>query len=217
MLKFHGNWKQNSHFGPPFLLNVEEVFKSIRNIKFRFQPRNQLIPIELSKYDPQTIYVYLTIYGKLIDENYSSVLIENQDLSLDEVIALDSIQKHREVSKEVVQKLKKKRIVEGRYPNVFVSAHIADTIDDRAQYIKNKAFDADHYQQLILKFLDQYKSATRQDIDKLIMNKLPEILNSTQKKNKIGNLLGKMKRGRLIENLGSDKNPKWVRKKPSNE
>lgn len=157
-------------------------------------------------------HVYLTIYGKLIDENYSSILIENQDLSLDEVIALDSIQKHREVSKEAVQKLKTKKLIEGRYPNVFVAAHVAATTDDRAQYIKNKAFDADHYQQLILKFLDQYKSATRQDIDKLIMNKLPEILNSTQKKNKIGNLLGKMKRTGLIENLGSFTSPKWVRK-----
>lgn len=301
-----------AHFSPPFLLSVEEVFKHVRNIKFRFQPRNQLIPIELSKYDPQTNlealnnciahqdytqnariiivekvdrlklqnigkfydgtvadyvlrertpekyrnpflvqamvnldmidtmgmgirrmfieqrkryfplpefdlrdpnHVHVTIYGKLIDENYSSVLIENQDLSLDEVIALDSIQKHREVSKDAVQKLRKKKLVEGRYPNLFVSAHIAAATDDRAQYIKNKAFDTDHYQQLILKFLDQYKSATRQDIDKLIMNKLPEILNQAQKKNKIGNLLGMMRLAGLIENLGADKNPKWVCKK----
>ncbi len=301
-----------AHFGPPFLLSVEEVFKHIRNIKFRFQPRNQLIPIELSKYDQQIIlealnnciahqdytqnariivvekvdrlklqniggffdgtvddyvlrertpekyrnpflvqamvnldmidtmgmgirrmfieqrkryfplpeydvhdpnHVYLTIYGKLIDENYSSVLIENQELSLNEVMALDSIQKHREVSKEAVQRLRKKGLVEGRYPNIFVAAHIAAATDDRAQYIKNKAFDTDHYQQLILKFLVQYKSATRQDIDKLIMNKLSEILNPTQKRNKIGNLLSTMKRIGLIENQGSDKNPKWICKK----
>lgn len=299
-----------AHFGPPFLLSVEDVFKHIRNIKFRFQPRNQLIPIELSKYDPQTIlealnnciahqdytqnariivvekvdrlilqnigrfydgtvadyvlrertpekyrnpflvqamvnldmidtmgmgirrmfmeqrkryfplpeydlkdpnHVYLTIYGKLIDENYSSVLIENQDLSLDEVIALDNIQKHRVVSKEAVQKLRKKKLVEGRYPNLFVAAHIAAVTDDRAQYIKNKAFDADHYQQLILKFLDRYKSAKRQELDTLLMDKLPEILNLTQKENKIGNLLGMMKRKGLIENRGSRKKPEWFR------
>ena len=40
-----------AHFGPPFLLSVEEVFRHIRNLKFRFQPFNQLIPIELTKYD----------------------------------------------------------------------------------------------------------------------------------------------------------------------
>lgn len=300
-----------AHFGPPFLLSVEEVFKHIRNIKFRFQPRNQLIPIELSKYDPQIIlealnnciahqdytqnarilvvekvdrlnlqniggfydgtiadyvlrercpekyrnsflvqamvnldmidtmgmgirrmfieqrkryfplpeydlrdsnHVYVTIYGKLIDENYSSVLIENQDLSIDQVIALDCIQKNREVSKEAVQKLRKKKLVEGRYPNLFVAAHIAAATDDRAQYIKNKAFDADHYQQMILKFLDRYKSATRQDIDSLIIDKLPAVLNPKQKKNKIGNLLGVMRQASLIENQGTDRKPKWVRK-----
>lgn len=310
--KLVGEESAYAHFGPPFLLSVEEVFKHIRNIKFRFQPRNQLIPIELSKYDPQTIlealnnciahqdytqnariivvekvdrldlqnigrfydgtvadyvlrertpekyrnpflvqamvnldmidtmgmgirrmfmeqrkryfplpeydlndtnHVHLTIYGKLINENYSSVLIENQDLSLDEVVVLDSIQKHREVSKEAVQILRKRKLIEGRYPNVFVAAHVAAATDDRAQYIKNKAFDVDHYQQLILKFLDQYKSATRQDIDKLIMNKLPEILNPAQKKNKIGNLLGTLRRMGLIENDGSDRKPKWVRKR----
>ena len=43
------------HFGPPFLLSVEEVFKRIRNIKFRIQPFNQLIPVELIKYDSKII------------------------------------------------------------------------------------------------------------------------------------------------------------------
>lgn len=33
-----------AHFGPPFILSVEEVFRHIRNIKFRFQLRNRLIP-----------------------------------------------------------------------------------------------------------------------------------------------------------------------------
>lgn len=300
-----------AHFGPPFLLSVEEVFKHIRNIKFRFQPFNQLVPIELTKYDPKIVlealnnciahqdytqnariivtekvdclilqniggfydgtvddyvlrertperyrnpflvqamvnldmidtmgmgirrmfqeqrkrhfplpeydlddpnHVRLTIYGKLIDENYTRILIENKDLSFLEVIALDSIQKKRKVSKEVVQELRKKNLVEGRYPNVFVSAHIAAATNDRAQYIKNKAFDADHYQQLVLRLIDQYGSATRQDINGLIMNKLPEVLTAMQKRNKIGNLIGKMKKVGLIENQGSDKNSSWIRK-----
>ncbi|MEA1980784.1 MAG: transcriptional regulator, partial [candidate division Zixibacteria bacterium] len=43
------------HFGPPFLLSVEGVFKRIRNIKFKLQPFNQLVPIELTKYDSKII------------------------------------------------------------------------------------------------------------------------------------------------------------------
>jgi ATP-dependent DNA helicase RecG len=199
----------------PFLVqamvNLDMIDTMGTGIRRMFmEQRKRYFPLpEYDLTDPN--HVYLTIYGKLIDENYSSVLIENQDLSLDEVIALDCIQKNREVSKEAVQKLRKKQLVEGRYPNLFVAAHIAAATDDRAQYIKNKAFDADHYQQMILKFLDRYKSATRQDIDSLIIDKLSELLNEQQKQNRVGNLLGMMKREGLIENRGSKKKPQWFR------
>ena len=53
--KLDAEEKAYAHFGPPFLLNVEEIFRHIRNIKFRFQPANQLIPIELTKYDSKII------------------------------------------------------------------------------------------------------------------------------------------------------------------
>lgn len=299
-----------AHFGPPFLLSVEEVFKHIRNIKFRFQPRNQLIPIELSKYESKIVleainnciahqdytqnarivvtekidrlilhniggfydgtvddyvlrertperyrnsflvqamvnldmidtvgmgirrmfleqrkryfplpeynfedpnHVQLIIYGKLIDENYSRILIENQDLSIAEVMALDSIQKKRVIPKKIIQTLKMKKLVEGRYPNVYVSASVAQATNNRAQYIKNRAFDVDHYKQLILKLIDQYGAANRTEINTLIIDKLPEILSPAQKIIKIGNLISKMREDGLIQNLGSDRAPKWVR------
>ena len=154
----------------------------------------------------------LTIYGKLIDENYSRALIERKDLSINEVMALDRIQKKQEIPKSMVQELKTKGLIEGRYPNVYVSAHIADTVDERAIYIKNRAFDSQHYQQLILKFVDQYGEASRQDIENLILDKLPEILSKTQKLNKIKNLLGKMRAEGLIQNIGANKRPRWIRK-----
>jgi len=156
-------------------------------------------------------HVQLIIYGKIIDENYSHILIENQDLSIEEVMALDSVQKKREISKKSIQMLKKKKLVEGRYPNIFVSASVAQDTNKRAQYIRNRAFDADHYVQLILKFIDRYGAATRSEIDNLIADKLPEILDQTQKKNKIGNLISKMRREGLIRNGGSHQSPKWVR------
>lgn len=114
----------------------------------------------------------------------------------------------------MVQELKTKKLIEGRYPNVFVSAHIAGVTDERAKYIKNKAFDSGHYEQLILKFIDHYKGASRQDINNLILDKLPEILDKSQKLNKIKNLLGKMRAQGLIQNIGKIKCPKWVRKLP---
>ncbi len=298
------------HFGTPFLLSVDNVFKSIRNIKFRFQPANQLIPIELTKYEVKVIlealnncvahqdysqnariivrekvdhlllqnigefyegaiedyllkehvpdryrnpflieamvnldmidmlgmgikrmfqeqrkryfplpdydlsdqnHVKLTIYGKLIDENYSRLLIEEENLSLSEILALDSIQKKRKISPEVVRDLRKKRLIEGRYPNVFISSRVAVMTDEKAQYIKNRAFDDAHYEKMILDFLDEYGSATRKDIDALIYDKLPEILGNTQKKNKVGNILQKLSKNGKITNTGSFTKSMWIR------
>ena len=178
------------------------------------EQRKRYFPLpEYDLSDPN--HVLVTIYGKLIDENYSRILIEKEDLTLPEVISLDRIQKRQEVSDEALQALRKKKLIEGRRPNIFVAAHIAATSNKRAEYIKNRAFDDDHYQQMILKFLDKYSTATRQELNDLIADKLPAVLNTTQKNNKISNLLGKMKRDGLIENQGSDRKPKWARKRAS--
>ena len=50
--KLDAEEKAYEHFGPPFLTNVNAVYSRIRNIKFKIQPFNLLIPIELHKYDP---------------------------------------------------------------------------------------------------------------------------------------------------------------------
>lgn len=154
--------------------------------------------------------VQLSVYGKIIDENYSCILMEKSDLSLTEVIALDSVQKKRSISKECVQMLKSKHLVEGRYPNVYVSADVAQVTNKRADYIKNRAFDDEHYEQLILKFIKQYGSASRAEIDNLVFEKLPEFFTEEKRKNKIGYLISKMRNRGLIRNEGSCKRPVWV-------
>ena len=49
--KLEAEERAYEHFGPPFLLNVNSVYNRIRNIKFKIQPFNLLIPLELDKYD----------------------------------------------------------------------------------------------------------------------------------------------------------------------
>lgn len=43
------------HFGPPFLLNVNEVLLKIRNLKYRYLPNNTLFPTEVNQYDSYVI------------------------------------------------------------------------------------------------------------------------------------------------------------------
>ena len=51
---------------------------------------------------------------------------------------------------------------------------------------------------------------TRADIDKLLWEKLPDILTDEQKKNKIGNLLTELRKEGKIKNIGGFTNSVWT-------
>ena len=298
------------HFGPPFLLTVNEVFARIRNLRFRLQPFNQLVPIELEKYDAQVVLealnnciahqdysrqariivvektdrlifenaggffegslddylfreriprhyrnrtlaeamvsldmidtlglgirrmfiaqrkrffplpeydfsqpdaVRMELMGRLIDENYSRILIEKADLDLATVIALDKVQKHKLLSAEELKELRRLKLVEGRAPNVFVASKIAALTGDKAQYIRNRAFDTAHYKEMILDFIREFGSASRKEVDDLLQGKLSDVLTPDQQATRIKNLLGIMaRRDQTIVNSGSKRVPCWV-------
>jgi len=289
------------HFSPPWFLGIEEIFKRIRNTRFRIQPFNRLVPIELTKYDARTVleainnciahqdysqhariiitertdglvlqniggfydgtvedyvlhertperyrnpflaqamvhldmidtmgmgirrmfmeqrkrffplpeydfpdanHVVMTIYGKLIDENYSRILIEKEDLDLSEVITLDQVQKKHSIDRDQAAALRKKGLIEGRHPNMFVAAQIARATDQEVDYTKHKAFDDQYYQDLMLQFLQQHGEARTPDFQRLLMGKLSDLLDDKQKRNKVRNLTQKLVRAGKIKNVG---------------
>ncbi len=69
--------------------------------------------------------VQVTIPGRILDERYTRLLMQQPDLSLTQVILLDRIQKGLPISRDEHQQLKKQRLVEGRFPNLIVSASVA--------------------------------------------------------------------------------------------
>lgn len=161
---------------------------------------------DLSEYQK----VKVRIIGKILDENYTRALINHAGLGLDLVILLDKLQKGRQVSREEAQQLRKYRLIEGRYPNLYVSSSIAAITGDKSTYIKNRAFDNQHYKKLILAFIKEYGEASRKNIDELLFDKLSDVLNYKQKKKKITNLLYEMhKKDKTIINKGTIKNPRW--------
>lgn len=93
-------------------------------------------------------------------------------------------------------------MIEGRKPNYHISAKLADHSGDRAEYIRNRAFDDDHYKQMIIEYLVKFKTAKSSDINRLISDKLPAVLDEKQKNNKIKNLLQSLKINGLIEPKG---------------
>lgn len=93
--------------------------------------------------------VTVRIYGKILDENYTRMLINNTDLDLKTVIYLDKVQKNIKLSKEEYKILKDQKFVEGRYPNIYVVVQIAAVSGDKSSYIKNRAFDDMHYKKMM--------------------------------------------------------------------
>lgn len=298
------------HFGPPFLLAIENVFKRIRNVKFRIQAFHRLLPDEIDKYDPKIILealnnciahqdyfqnsriivtektdrlilhnrggfydgslddyilrertperyrntflvqamvnlnmidtlgmgirrmfqkqrerylpmpeydlsqndqVTMSIYGRQIDENYGRILMERHDLALSEIVALDQVQKSKLIGKDDARKLREKGLVSGRYPRIYLSADVSRIVDNPADYTKHKAFDKKYYKDLIIEFLNQHQEARPQDFQRLLFDKLSDLLTANQKKIKIHNILQEMVReGAIMNTGGRGNNAKWM-------
>ena len=164
----------------------------------------------LPTYDLDTTNrVKVTVYGKILDKNYTQLLYSNEELDIQTVFLLDKVQKKETVSKENLKVLRKQGLVEGRYPNLFVSFKVADTVEQKADYIRNKGLDDDICKQLITKSLETMGEASKQDLMKVLEKALPEVLSENQKSKKVSNLLQIMKKDGVIAVRGTNRYAKW--------
>jgi len=190
-------------------LNMIDTIGSGIKKMFRLQRKRNFPLPDYDLSDPGRVVV--SIQGKVLDENYTRLLIEQADLDLSTVVLLDKVQKRVRITKDEHRLLKSKALVEGRYPNLIVSSGIASVADQKSKYIKYRGLDDRHYQELVMSFIRQYGQATRKDIDGLLINKLPDVLSRRQKLHKINNLLSKMARElNLIKNIGSRRFSLWI-------
>ena len=311
-LKLEGAEQAYMHFAPPFLLTTTELYQKIRNLPLRILSDDQLVPVEVAKYDRKIVLealhnciahqdytrngrvvviekpdrlifesegaffeglpadyvgghktprryrnpfltqamaelnmidtmgygihemhlgqarryfpmpdydlsepqaVKLTLYGAVVDVAYSRLLIQKTNLPLADILALDRVQKKLPIDDAVVRRLRQAKLIEGRKPHLYVSATVASATAAKADYINTRGQDDEFYVKQITDYLTKFGSASRQEIDKLLLSKLSDALDSTQKQNKIGNLLTGMRIGGVITNAGTRKVPKWVFKK----
>lgn len=144
--------------------------------------------------------VKVTLYGKIIDENYSKILFEKTNLDIDKVMLLDRVQKSYPITKEQSDYLKKDNLVEGRYPNIYISSDIAKITDDKENYIYNTGLENEFYKNLIIKYISEYGQASRKEIINLLKDKLPSSLNEKTKISRIRYLLDLLKKEEKIYN-----------------
>lgn len=159
--------------------------------------RERLFP--MPDYDFSENRVKVTVVGKVLDVDYARLLTRDKTLSLLDIEMLSRIQMHRSLSKEEIDYLRKRKLVEGRKNALYFAKSVAGATGQKAEYTRNKGFDDEYYRDLIMKALEQHERMSRPEINALLMNKLPEALTEKQKLSKIGHLLTYLRQSGKIE------------------
>lgn len=303
--------KDYRHFGPPFLLAVDELFANVRNLTLRHLPDGTLFPVEVSQYDPWVLReilhnciahqdysmrgrinvvevedesilftnlgqflpgsveevirrdqpqeeyrnrflvdamvnlnmidtigsgirrsfgiqrdrnfplptydlsepgrVKVRVIGQILDPNYTRMLMTQTNLDLLDVIALDKVQKGIMITDEEVKSLRNKKLIEGRRPNIHVSADVAAATDTMVDYLKKRGIDKDYCQRMVIELLRKQAEVSRSEIESLLLAKLSDALDDDQKRNFIKNLLQDMKREGMVHPIEGKRGPgaKW--------
>ena len=145
--------------------------------------------------------VKVTIEGNVKDENFAKILSANPNLELADIVLLDKVQKGIGIADVQAKYLRKRKFIEGRKPKYYLSYEIVSASNDsvlKRQYVKNKSFDDDYFRKLILNYLEKFETASRNDIDLLLEDKLSDVLNEKQKRNKIDYLMKQLRLSKLV-------------------
>lgn len=181
---------------------IDTIGSGIRRM-FRRQ-RERLFPLpdyELT-HSPPTVRV--CVHGREIDAAFGRTLLSAMDLSLEDVIALDRVQKRRPVSAEMLKRLRARGLVEGRSAALRLSAPVAKAAGQEVGYTLDKGLDQQHYKALVLQLL-LMGPQPRAKIDALLLGKLPGSIPAEKQKTYVKNLLRDMAdRDRSIEAFGGN-------------
>ena len=297
--------KDYEHFTCPLILSIQEVYKKIRNIKYRYIAEGNLFPDEVQQYDPYTIRealnnciahqdytmggkiiliekedgelifsnsgdfipssiedviksdapenryrnsflanamvnlnmidtigsgikklfniqkdkffplpeydlsdhkVKVTITGKVLDSNYARKLAEDKTLSLFETMILDKVQKNKKLTNEEYKLLKSKNLIEGKRNNYFISSTIAEITNQKPDYMKLRGINDDYCKKIIIDYIKKFKTEKKADLEEILLEKFGDSMTDIQKKNKIKNILQKLRRDGVIEPHGKE----WI-------
>ncbi|MBR6282787.1 MAG: putative DNA binding domain-containing protein [Muribaculaceae bacterium] len=181
---------------------IDTVGRGIK--KIYIEQRNRFFPMPDYDIDIENRTVGVTIYGKMLDERYSALLKSGNELSLKECIWLDAIQKHHSVTRQAIEHLKKRKLIEGRSPNYIISLGVARLTHQVAQYTRNKGLAYETLKNLILQLAsnagkDGFK---RSEAFEALENSLPSAKSDNAKLSYLGRVLLKMSSAGLLRANG---------------
>ncbi len=172
---------------------IDTIGRGIR--KMFNEQRSRLFPMPDYDIDVANRRVAVTLYGGVIDERYCAILESEKNLTLQDCIWLDAVQKGRTINKEIALKLRKRGLIEGRDPNYRISLRIAKKIHQLPAYTKNKGLDTEKMKQMILQYLKNagQDGAKRADIYEYLKDVMPHDKTVKQQNRMLSDLLDTMK------------------------
>lgn len=188
------------------MVNIKMIDTQGYGIHKMFQSqKNRYLP--MPDYDLSTSnVVILNLPGAIIDENYSLMLLANQDLTLTDAVLLDQVQKGHPIASEAIAMLRKRKLIEGRIPHIYVSKNIAQATDQKVEYSKHKGLADKKCEALLLDSLKDHGSLSKQEIERLLWDLLSDQLDEKQKKTKVYNILRKLREsGQIINETKGNK------------
>lgn len=191
------------------MVNLYMIDTNAMGIPMMYQiQREKCFP--LPTYDLEEVNrVKVTLYGKILDRNYTQLLHSNDALDLKTVFLLDKVQKKEVISKEDFNVLKKAGLVEGRYPNIFVSYKVANIVGQQTDYVRNKGLSNDVCKQLIINALETMEKASVAELKEILAGALPAFLSEKQQSKKISNILQAMKKDKITDVTGTGHAARW--------
>jgi len=164
--------------------------------------------------EPERVKVRLI--GQILDPNYTRMLMSQTNLDLLDVIALDKVQKQQPITDDEAKSLRSKKLIEGRRPSIHISADVAAATDTMVDYLRRRGIDRDYCQKMILDLLGK-GPAKRNEIDRLLLDRLSDAINETQRKTFLMNLLQDMRKAELIDSDGRGAGSVWQLHSPDTE
>ena len=189
----------------PFLAEAMVNLKMIDTIgsgikrMFNIQ-RRKFFPLPEYSFNDNQVKVVVT--GKVLDMKYAVKLAQMPELSLHDIMLLDKVQKGKALTDVEIRQLKKQNLIEGRKPNFHISSQVAGKTGQKADYMKLKGINDEYCQKVILDFLGEFGLGKKADFEKVLLDKLPDVLTVKQKQDKIRNNLQKLRRAKRIESKG---------------
>lgn len=190
-------------------LNMIDTIGSGIKRMFELQQKRSFPMPDYDLGKPDQVSVRLT--GRIIDERYTSLLLNKLDVDLWDAIALDKVQKKKPLRDEEFRRLKDLHLIEGRRPRLFVAAQVAAAVGGEVDWVKNRGFNRAYYKDLVMAYLEKFGEARRSDLDRLVVDKLPNGMSTKAKSNYVRDLLQEMRKEKLIQAHGATRWARWRR------